>query len=670
MQSTGCLPAGLADLPPGPELAAALDRIDLAAVPARDRLTVLEAWHRQDSHTRARFVRAMVAVGYADPDRPDSAAELPDPYLDWADEIRAALAWTRRAADGHADDAVALVVELPAVWAALERGQIDPPKAAVFLRHLVGLPAAQIAHLCALVLPRARRWTTSEISRRLRRLIMEIDPAHYERLFRRAHARRGVAACVTEDGTATITAHGLAPEDADAAVARIDRLAHQVRRAGHPGRLDQIRVDLFVGFLDGRLHTLTDAQIITALLHDAAGTDAPGQGQRRSPRARARQAGTARCTPTRAPAAQPPTEPAGTGVSRSEAQPAKAGAGSAGSGAGPAESGVESGDTVDLMSAAEAAARAEGERAEPQPVKGERVKAAAVGSPMRARRGVHLQIALSTLLGLDDRPATLPALGPIPASRARLLVAAQHRAPWRYALTGPDGRLLRAGALRTRPALADLDRTARAATDPGAPGLVDLLVDAELLGRLAAPASDLPGSWRPVLTEILAARGRALDDDPGARFPHTGLRRHVEFRDRHCTFVGCLTPARTADLDHTRDHCRGGPTTAADLGPACRHDHGLKHRGWTLTQPEPGIFVWRSPLGRVYRTRAEPLLPPLPPPLPVPPEDDHCCADDEADQSEDRPDPPLIVWRPPTPPEEPRPPPPPPATDLDEPPPF
>ncbi|MCE3555903.1 HNH endonuclease, partial [Pseudonocardia sp. RS11V-5] len=286
--------------------------------------------------------------------------------------------------------------------------------------------------------------------------------------------------------------------------------------------------------------------------------------------------------------------------------------------------------------------------------------------------GVHVQIALSTLLGLDERPATLPALGPLPASRARRLVANQHRAPWRYALTGPDGRLIRAGALRTRPQLSDLTAPS-APTDPAAPGLVDLLVDADLLTRLTAPASDLPDSWRPVLAEILTARGRTLDDNPTARFPHTGLRRHVELRDRHCTFTGCLAPARTTDLDHTRDHAHGGPTTADDLGPICRHDHGLKHRGWTLTQPQPGVFLWRSPLGRTYRTRAEPLLPPPPPPLPVPPEHDGCCADPdpdgETDESDDRPDPPLIVWRPPTTLEEPRPPPPP-ATDLDEPPPF
>jgi hypothetical protein len=626
VQRTGCLPAGLADMPPGPELAAALERIELAAVPAAERLTVLEAWHRQDSHTRARFVRAMVAVGFADPERPDSAVELADPHLDWADEVRAALAWTRRAADGRADEAVALVVELPAVWAALERGQIDPPKASVFLRHLVGLPAAQIAHLCALVLPRARRWTSGEISRRLRRLIMEVDPVHYERRFRAAHARRAVSACVSEDGTATVTAHGLAPEDADAAVARVDRLAHLVRRGGHPGRLDQIRVDLFVGFLDGRLHTLTDQEIITALLHDAAAqTNAP-----RQPPARAQ---TRPTETTRAAVATPPAE---------------------------AEPGIEPAQVT----------RVGAERAEVTDEATTRTGPGAGGSPVRARRGVHLQIALSTVLGLDQRPATLPALGPLPASRAREVLAAQHRARWRYAITGPDGRLIRAGALRTRPHPTDLGRPAREATDPAAPGLVDLLVDADLLTRLADPDSDLPVSWRPVLAEMRTARGRDLDDDPGARFPHTGLRRHVELRDRHCTFAGCLAPARNADLDHTRDHAHGGPTTADDLGPACRHDHGLKHRGWTLTQPTPGVFVWRSPLGCTYRTRAEPLLPPPPPPLPVPPEDDHCCdtASDTASE-EERPDPPLIVWRPPTPTEDPRPPPTP-TTDLDEPPPF
>jgi hypothetical protein len=37
--------------------------------------------------------------------------------------------------------------------------------------------------------------------------------------------------------------------------------------------------------------------------------------------------------------------------------------------------------------------------------------------------------------------------------------------------------------------------------------------------------------------------------------------------------------------------------------------------GWVLRQPEPGVFEWVSPLGRVYRSRAEPILPPASEPV-------------------------------------------------------
>jgi hypothetical protein len=47
----------------------------------------------------------------------------------------------------------------------------------------------------------------------------------------------------------------------------------------------------------------------------------------------------------------------------------------------------------------------------------------------------------------------------------------------------------------------------------------------------------------------------------------------------------------------------------------CDHDHDVKHRaGWTVTQPEPGTFIWHSPLGGTYVTRGEFLLPELPDP--------------------------------------------------------
>jgi hypothetical protein len=37
--------------------------------------------------------------------------------------------------------------------------------------------------------------------------------------------------------------------------------------------------------------------------------------------------------------------------------------------------------------------------------------------------------------------------------------------------------------------------------------------------------------------------------------------------------------------------------------PLCRHHHRAKQaKGWRLTQPEPGILVWRVPSGRTYTT--------------------------------------------------------------------
>ena len=41
----------------------------------------------------------------------------------------------------------------------------------------------------------------------------------------------------------------------------------------------------------------------------------------------------------------------------------------------------------------------------------------------------------------------------------------------------------------------------------------------------------------------------------------------------------------------------------------CRCDHQLKQlSGWTLTQPEPGVFAWITPAGQTHTTGADPHL--------------------------------------------------------------
>ncbi|GAA0927674.1 HNH endonuclease signature motif containing protein [Pseudonocardia zijingensis] len=227
------------------------------------------------------------------------------------------------------------------------------------------------------------------------------------------------------------------------------------------------------------------------------------------------------------------------------------------------------------------------------------------------REGIEIRLGLATAAGLDDRPGEIAGLGPVGASVARAATAAQRRgAAWRFAVVDSRGHLLLAGPLRRRPRTSERPPAVRG-------GVVELHVTLRELRRHGAHPGSVPAEWEGVLAEIAAAwadrhaRLERLAARPGTRFARGALADHIRIRDRNCIGPGCTRPARRSDLDHTRDHSRGGPTVDTNIGPACRRHHGDEDRGWTLTQPEPGLFQWISPLGRVYRTRGEPIRPDL-----------------------------------------------------------
>jgi hypothetical protein len=197
---------------------------------------------------------------------------------------------------------------------------------------------------------------------------------------------------------------------------------------------------------------------------------------------------------------------------------------------------------------------------------------------------------------------------------------------------------------------------------------VELQVPLELLHRLAAEPA--PG-WQPLIADLAAQYAHrdqlqaVLNAFPGARFPHTALRRHIEVRDRTCMFPGCRRPARQVQQDHTMEYQHGGATVESNLGALCITHHGLKSAGgWRLHQPAPGRFTWHSPLRRTYRTRGEPIAPPLPEPILGEPDPEDLDVGPDP-RVADRDDPPNL--HPPTHPVE-RPPPQPPPDPHDEPP--
>ncbi|SDL35864.1 DUF222 domain-containing protein [Tessaracoccus oleiagri] len=91
--------------------------------------------------------------------------------------------------------------------------------------------------------------------------------------------------------------------------------------------------------------------------------------------------------------------------------------------------------------------------------------------------------------------------------------------------------------------------------------------------------------------------------------PSAAMRLALQVRNPVDVFPYGTRPARGCDLDHTEpyrfDGNTRGQTGMHNLGPLSRRSHRAKtHGGWRLTQPEPGVFHWRSPAGYEYLVTA------------------------------------------------------------------
>ena len=545
------IPEDLVDIAPGPELSVVLAGLDLARLGGFDCVEVLKAQYRQLNHDRARLMATMVEVGLADIGPDDEPRRLSAPTEFSADEIRAALVLTRRAADAQFWTAHDLLTRLPAVHAAMAAGVCDEPRARIFSEWTTDLSPEQARAVCERLLPRVGQLTTGQLIDQIKKLAITLDPDWARRRYEQALADRKVIGHRNPDGSANLSGINLPVERVAAASTHIDALAKAAKRAGSTRPIDHLRAELFLGMTEGSYTALDDAAILALLLATGDDTDSTG------------------------------TDAADTDSGVGEAAEAGTGADT-----GPHhEPDSATADTPGGLSADSAGPAVDDPTSNDRDV--------ATGVRGRARGGIELRVRVSTLLGHDQYPGEIAGWGPVHAGLARDLIPTLARGQWRYAITNSRGHLLGAGLTPARP-------TSGPARAGRTRDIVELQIPAALLDQLARDTTGL-GPWAAVITDLARQHATAQADterfaaDAGRRHPGTALRRHLQIRDRACAGPGCRAPARHTDQDHTVDHARGGPTLHWNLGAACRHDHRLKGEGgWSLTQPEPGHFHWTT----------------------------------------------------------------------------
>ncbi len=186
-----------------------------------------------------------------DPDTFDRS-DVPTEFA--SEEIASALTLTRRKADHDLGIALDLESRLSQVGESLRLGQIDDRKARILSVGTDFLEPEVAQNVVDRLLPSAPELTTGQLGARLRKLCIESDPDAARERYERSVTERKVVAEPNPEGTAAFIISQCSPEDVYAARDHVNRIARSLKTSDEPRTIDQIRADVAMGLLTGRLH--------------------------------------------------------------------------------------------------------------------------------------------------------------------------------------------------------------------------------------------------------------------------------------------------------------------------------------------------------------------------------------------------------------------------------
>src|SRR5271170_5939388 len=318
-----------------------------------------------------------------------------------ADELACELHMSQQSAAGQMDFATDVAQRLPKTFAALGAGQIHPVHLRIIEDEIRYLTEADAAKADAVLAGAAPGMTFGELRYAARKLVLKLDPdavrKRKEAAKREAHVRR----FREESGNAGMVARELPSDEVLASWQHVEQRALDLRAAGMPGTLQDLRVRAYLDLLQERDSRTAPAGPIPvgSVPAATAGADASGPDQ-------------------------PPPDtgrPSPPGPRNGPEGPGDRGNGPGGPGNGPGGPDGSGGPG--------------GPGPAPRPRPGP-----AAGASLAAL--VTITIPLTTYQGRSDTPAEADGYGILDADDARDLAAAAARHPrtrWCITALNPDG---------------------------------------------------------------------------------------------------------------------------------------------------------------------------------------------------------------------------------------
>ncbi|WP_420313579.1 DUF222 domain-containing protein [Actinopolymorpha alba] len=463
------------------------------------------------------------------------------------------LGWTNYRADQFMLIALALS-DLPNTRQALERGELEYSEVRTIVDRLTLLTPADRTLVDEAIFPEVLKLRGGLLRLYIEAEIIKINPEAAKERHKKAREDRGVAVYPDVDNVSTLRLHGIPHDKAAQAWAYLDAIARTMKTGGDERTLPQLRADIAISILSGEADVIICDSAPECGEEDACSGDACQDDVD----AAAADEGEANASAEDDDEARGYSAADQDGCRHTGCDHDHHLAGCPCEDCKPATYTHPLDRPRPQPRDDRAAGKAAGESGpDRKPIPEQEIPAAFRSWRAAIKAKLQLNVPITTLFELAERPAELGGFGPVLTEVARRLIA-NH-------LDNPDAML------------------AIGITHP---------VTGQLL------------SLHPLSKRFL--RGLPAE--------------FVQSLNQRCTWMLCRRPAISCDLDHTKPYSEGGETSVNNVAPLCRHHHRVKTEGdWKVEQTSPGHLRYTDPHGREYKVTPPRLTDPVEPDDPDPP---------------------------------------------------